>query len=126
MKKNYWYKIFNSKNFFYKKKSKKILNFNHKDYKKISFILCSIIYPNLTFKKFIKITKFQIKSLEIKKNSSVLDFGSGNGAFLFYFLNKFKLDKNLSFEVSQPLISLQKKFINKTTFYKVHHIKDNF
>ena len=72
------------------------------------------------------ITRFQSNILKIRKNSSVLDFGSGNGAFLFYFLNKFKLNKNLSFEVSQPLISLQKKFINKTTFYKVHQSKDNF
>ena len=126
MKKNYWYKIFNNKYFFYKKKSNEVLFLKNKSYQKLSFSLCSIIYPKLTFKKFMNITRFQSNILKIRKNSSVLDFGSGNGAFLFYFLNKFKLNKNLSFEVSQPLISLQKKFINKTTFYKVHQSKDNF
>ena len=126
MKKNCWYKIFNNKLFFYKKKSNVILYQKYKKYQKLSFSLCSIIYAKLTFKKFMNIFKFQSNVLKIKNNSSVLDFGSGNGAFLFYFLNKYKLNKNLSFEISQPLISLQKKFINKTTFHKVHHSKDNF
>ena len=126
MKKNSWYKIFNNKSFFYRKKSNIVLCQKYKNYQKLSFFLCTIIYPKLTFKKFMDIIKFQSNSLKMRKNSSVLDFGSGNGAFLFYFLNKYKLNKNFSFEISRPLISLQKKFINKTTFHKVHHSKDNF
>ena len=46
----------------------------------------------------------------IKKNYSILDFGSGNGAFLYYFKNKFNLKNNYSFEVSRPLLTFQKRY----------------
>ena len=71
--------------FFTKKKSNEVLFLKNKSYQKLSFSLCSIIYPKLTFKKFMNITRFQSNILKIRKNSSVLDFGSGNGAFLFLF-----------------------------------------
>ena len=40
-----------------------------------------------------------------------MDFGSGNGAFLFFFVNKYNLKKNLSLELSKPLLLFQKKIM---------------
>ena len=84
-------------------------------------MLSSIIYPNLTYKKFLNIIKFQIKLLKIKRNSSILDFGSGNGGFLYYYIKKFNLKNNISFEISKPLIKFQKKILRNTKFYRTNH-----
>ena len=80
--KNKWEKIFNNKNFFYYSLSKK-LNLKKKPLE-LSYMLASIIYPNLTNRKFINIINFIKFNLRIKKKSSILDFGSGNGAFIFF------------------------------------------
>lgn len=101
-----WHKLFNDKNFEYNSESKNIsLN---------PYNLAKIIYPGLTKKKFQKITKFIKKSLNISKNDNLLDFGSGNGAFILFFKNKVK---NLySLEISKPLINFQKKNLGKIKY----------
>ena len=93
--KNFWPKLFKSKKFKYYKLSKNIRKSNIIEQ---SFNFAKIIYPDLTKKKFKSNIKFIQKNLQIKKNSSVLDFGSGNGSFLFYFQKKFNLKKNYSFK----------------------------
>ena len=55
----------------------------------------------------------------------MLDFGSGNGAMLYFFIKKYNLKNNYSFEISLPLLNLQKKFIKKTYFFRTHHAKIN-
>ena len=122
--KNKWDKIFNNKKFSYYRLSKKIdLNENPQ---RLSYRLASIIYPNLTYKKFTNIISFINNNLKIVNRSSILDFGSGNGAFIFYFINKFFLKKNLSLEISQPLLKFQKSFIFNTKFVKTHKAKINY
>jgi cyclopropane fatty-acyl-phospholipid synthase-like methyltransferase len=113
-----WHEIFNNKNFFYTKNSKKLKKSNYSYY---SFNLLKIIYPELTYVKFRSIIKFMENILGVKKKNSMLDFGSGNGAFLNYFIAKYNLKNNFSFEISLPLINFQKKIINRTNFYQTHH-----
>tara|TARA_Y100000591_G_C21837363_1_gene703384 strand:+ start:880 stop:1629 length:750 start_codon:yes stop_codon:yes gene_type:complete len=122
--KNKWYKIFNDSRFFYNRESNKIKYLN-KNYSFTAFKLCEVIYPELTYKKFTNIIKFQISNLMIKKNYSILDFGSGNGAFLYYFKNKFNLKNNYSFEVSRPLLNFQKKILKETFFIQTHYKHNN-
>lgn len=126
MKKNNWHKIFNKSNFFYNIDSQKFQFIPKKKFLLKSYLLCSVIYPNLNFKKFKNIIKFQSSILKIENNSSILDFGSGNGGFLYYFINKFRLNNNLSLEVSRPLILFQKEFIKKTFFFITNHNKINY
>ena len=76
MIKNNWHKLFNKNDFFYNIDSKNIFLQKNKSFNLQSYFLSSIIYPNLTYRKFINIIKFQLKYLKIKKNSSILDFGS--------------------------------------------------
>ena len=78
--KNKWYKIFNDSKFFYNKESNKIKYLN-KNYSFAAFKLCEVIYPELTYKKFINIIKFQISNLMIKKNYSILDFDQEKALF---------------------------------------------
>ena len=84
MKNNIWHKLFNKKKFFYNVNSKKI-QFLNKNFSYKSFLLGSVIYPELSYKKFLNIIKFQNSKLKIQRKSSLMDFGSGNGAFLFFF-----------------------------------------
>jgi cyclopropane fatty-acyl-phospholipid synthase-like methyltransferase len=60
------------------------------------------------------------KNSKIKRKESILDFGSGNGAFLNYFIKKYNLKDNYSFELSFPLIQFQKKLLDRTNFYQMH------
>lgn len=115
-----WYKIFNNKKFLYYKDSEYLKKNNYLYY---SYNLQKIIYPGLSFLKFKKISSFMEKILKLKKKESILDFGSGNGAFLNYFIKKYHLRDNYSMELSLPLINFQKKFLYKTNFYKTHHTK---
>jgi hypothetical protein len=115
-----WYKIFNNKKFLYYRDSEYLKKNNYLHY---SYNLQKIIYPGLSFLKFKKIFRFMEKILKLKKKNSILDFGSGNGAFLNYFIKKYQLKDNYSLELSLPLINLQKKFIYKTYFYQTHHTK---
>jgi len=122
--KNEWHKLLNNKNFPYYSLSKK-LSLNNR-YQKLCFLLAYIIYPNLTSKNYFKIIKYIEKNLKLKKHTSILDFGSGNGAFLNFFVKKYSLKNNLSLEVSSPLINFQKTFIKKTKFQKTDHIKTTY
>ena len=97
-KKIKWSELFNDNNFKYNTESKKLKNIT-------AYKLAKIIYPDLNQKKFKKISNFIIKNIEIKKNNKLLDFGSGNGAFLSFFKNKVK--KLYSLELSKNLISFQ-------------------
>tara|TARA_B100001093_G_C26767697_1_gene988660 strand:- start:620 stop:1345 length:726 start_codon:yes stop_codon:yes gene_type:complete len=120
-----WSELFNDNNFKYNAESKKLKNIT-------AYKLAKIIYPDLNQKKFKKICNFIIKNNKIKKDSKLLDFGSGNGAFLFFFKNKVK--KLYSLELSKNFINFQKKFLrntqytltdsNNVNFYK--NIKDNY
>tara|TARA_B100001971_G_scaffold207764_1_gene228423 strand:+ start:830 stop:1594 length:765 start_codon:yes stop_codon:yes gene_type:complete len=121
--KNKWHKLFNNKNFLYHLNSK--FKIKSKNYFKDSFLLSKIIYPGLNLKKFKKIINFISDKLKVSQGDSLLDFGSGNGGILYYFIKKYNLKNNYSFEISTPLINLQKKYIKKTLFYKTHHLSNN-
>ena len=123
MKSIIWHKIFNDPKFNYNYYSKKLGIKNRKNYIKYSYKLFSIIYPEISISKFINIIDFQIKILRIRKNESIMDFGSGNGAFLYFFINKYKLKNNFSLEVSKPLLTFQKKIIKNTNFIRTDSSK---
>lgn len=106
-KKIQWHKLFNRKSFKYNTLSRDLKNIN-------SYNLAEIIYPELTKKKFLKITNFIIKNISPNKNSKLLDFGSGNGAFL-KFLQK-KVKKSYSMEISKNFINFQRKILKNTKF----------
>jgi hypothetical protein len=76
-----WSKLFNDKSFKYNVLSNNLKNIT-------SYNLAKIIYPDLTRKNFYKIINFIIKNIKIKKKDTLLDFGSGNGAFLNFFKNR--------------------------------------
>ena len=124
MGKKNWHKIFNKKNFFYITESS--FKKTKKNFFTTSYLLTKIIHPELDKKGFNQIINFIYKKLKIKKMSSLLDFGSGNGGFLYYFLKKYNLINNYSLEISAPLLKIQKNFINKTIFFKTHHINLKF
>ena len=117
--KNNWHRIFKSKNFFYYTKSN-LNKFNNSN--NIPYSLCKIIHPEMSLKKFNSIVKFISKNLRLKQKDSLLDFGSGNGSLLFFFIKKYNLRNNFSLEISPHLLQLQKKFIKKTKFFKTHQI----
>lgn len=121
--KNEWHKLFDSKNFSYFKNSKLVKKINNLSY---SYKLAKIIYPEISFEKFKKILKYIENKINLKKNTSILDFGSGNGCFLHYFINKYQLNNNYSFEVSKSLIEFQKSKIKSTKFNKTNPHKFNF
>jgi len=116
-KKIKWSELFNDKNFKYNTESKKLKNIT-------AYKLAEIIYPDLNQKKFKKISNFIIKNIEIKKNNKLLDFGSGNGAFLFFFKNKVK--KLYSLELSKNLIKFQKTFLQNTLYTLTNPYNINF
>jgi len=107
-KKLTWKKLFNKKNFHYSELTNNLLLRKHNI---SSFVLAKIIYPQLTIKKFLSIKNFLNKNIFIRHQNSILDFGSGNGAFIKFFLEK-KISKIFSFEISKELINLQKKIFN--------------
>ena len=124
MKEKNWHKIFNKKNFSYIDQSNFIKK--EKDFLATSYLLTKIVHTELNKKNYKKIINFIYEKLKIKKRSSLLDFGSGNGGLLYYFLKKYNLINNYSFEISAPLLKIQKNFINKTSFFKTHHINLKF
>ena len=114
-----WNKLFNKPNFSYIVNSKKVLNYKNKYHLRNSIKLLSIIYPGLELPKIKKILDlFSVKFIN-SKNKSLLDFGSGNGALLYYLENVFGFKNNLSFEISKPLLNFQKKILKKTNFYSL-------
>lgn len=116
-KKIKWSKLFNDDNFKYNTESKKLKNIT-------AYKLAKIIYPDLNQKKFSKISNFILKNIEIKNNNKLLDFGSGNGAFLFFFKDKVK--KLYSLELSKNLIKFQKKFLQNTQYTLTNPYNINF
>ena len=92
-------------------------------YNLMSYSLFTKVYSNaLNYSDFLSVTKFISNKLKIKKNSSILDYGSGNGAILFFFLRKFNLKKNISIEINKSFLNFQKKFIKHTKFLKGNFI----
>jgi ubiquinone/menaquinone biosynthesis C-methylase UbiE len=112
-----WSQLFNAKDFKYNTESKKLKNIT-------AYKLAKIIYPDLNYMKFRKISNFITKNIEINKNSKHLDFGSGNGAFLLFFKNKVK--KLYSLELSKNFINFQKKFLYNTQYILTNPYNVNF
>ena len=84
---NKWNKVFG--------KNSNYIKYEPKDL--MAYSLYGMVYSfkfNITH--FFEIIKFISKNLNIKKNSSLLDFGSGNGAFLSTLINHFNLKKKIS------------------------------
>ena len=102
-----WHKLFNKKSFKYNILSRDLKNIT-------SYNLAEIIYPELTKNKFFKITNFINRNINLNKKGKMLDFGSGNGAFLKFFQKKIK--KSYSMEVSKNLIKFQKRILYNTKF----------
>jgi phospholipid N-methyltransferase len=108
-----WNKIFGVKSLYIKQDP----------YTLMSYSLFTKVYSDaLNYSDFLLITKFISDKLQIKKNSSILDYGSGNGAILFYFLRKFFLKKNISIEINKSFLNFQKNFIDHTKFLKGNFI----
>ena len=127
--KNNWDKLFGKKDFSYYSKSYNLKKYDNNFLN--SFNQAKVIYPELNKQKFRKILKFIEKIIKLKKKSSLLDFGSGNGCFLNFFIKKFALKNNISLEVSKNLIDLQKRELKFTKFiktnskeFKIDKIKD--
>ena len=80
-KKIKWHILFNDKNFKYNLNSRNLNNIT-------AYNLAEIIYPDITKHKFKKIINFLHKNITLKKKNKLLDFGSGNRAFLFFFQKK--------------------------------------
>ena len=113
----HWHKLFNDKSFKYNVLSKNLKNIT-------SYNLAKIIYPDLTRNKFSKITNFIIRNINLIKKKKLLDFGSGNGAFLIFFQNKVK--KLYSLDVSRNLINFQKKILFNTKYILTSPYNGNF
>jgi len=114
---HYWPKIFNNYNFSYLVKSKDLIKKKiKKNFFNQSFQLMNIIHSLLTKKKYRQMLKYISNELDLKKTSSILDYGSGNGALLFYYHHKFKLKKITSVEISKPLMEFQKELLVNTKF----------
>lgn len=101
-KKIKWSQLFNNKDFKYNVESKKLNNIT-------AYKLAKIIYPDLNYLKFRKISNFISKNIKNNLNNKFLDFGSGNGAFLLFFQNKVK--QLFSLELSKNFLNFQKKFL---------------
>lgn len=114
---NKWNYIFDKKKIYIKdinlQKLKKL------NFEKISFNLTNEVYHIFTFQKYLKLMNFISKKIELKKRSSLCDFGSGNGGILYYLIRKFNLQKCYSIEISQNYLNFQKKFIPNTKFIKI-------
>jgi len=108
---NKWNKIFSNKSHYITKNP----------YNLMSYSLFTQVYSDtINYFDFLSIIKFISNKLSLKKNSSILDYGSGNGAVLFYFLNNFSLKKNISIDINKSFLNYQKKFIKNTKFLKVN------
>ena len=71
-----------------------IIGFFNKSYK-----LTQIVHPGVSRSEFKNILKYITKSIQIEKNTSILDFGSGNGGLLYFFIKKYNLKENISLEI---------------------------
>jgi ubiquinone/menaquinone biosynthesis C-methylase UbiE len=104
---NNWHKIFNK-------------NCNYIQYSKntIAYFLYGLVHSyKATPLAFEQLVKFFAKLLNIKKRSSLLDYGSGNGAFMLALISQYSLKKNISIEINKFFIKFQKKIIKNTKFY---------
>jgi|TARA_B100000767_G_C19712357_1_gene513364 SAM-dependent methyltransferase len=92
-------------------------------YNLMSYSLFTKVYSNaLNYSDFLSVMKYISNALRLKKNSSILDYGSGNGAILIYFLSNFYLRKNISIEINKSFLNFQKKFIKYTKFLRGNFI----
>jgi len=106
---NKWKKIFGNKSEYIKESP----------YNLMSYSLFVKVYSGaINYFNFLSIMKFISNKLRLKKKSSILDYGSGNGAILLYFINNFSLKKNISIEINKSFTNFQKKFINHTKILK--------
>ena len=112
-----WHKLFNKKSFKYN-----ILSLNLKNIS--PFNLAEIIYPELKKNNFFKKLNFIIKNINLSKKKNLLDFGSGNGAFLKFFQKKVR--KAYSMEISKNFINFQKKILHNTDFILTNPYNVNF
>ena len=105
-----WEKIFKKKNFDWNKKSKELLLHDEIT----PYQLFKVIF-NIKYKNFLIFSKYLKNTLKIKDQSSVMDFGSGNGSLLLILINNFKLSKIYSYEINKfykfSKRILKKKFI---------------
>ena len=86
-----------------------------------AYSLYGMVYSfKFSIEDFLKILKFISKNLNITKNSSLLDYGSGNGALLNYF----SLKNNISLEINKYFLTFKKKFIKFTNFHLGNSAKD--
>jgi hypothetical protein len=115
-----WSKLFNKKDFHYSKSTNKLL-LKKKNISPLT--LAKIIYPELTLKKFFSIKQFINTNIFNIFFNSVMDFGSGNGAFLKIFLDK-NVSKIFSLEISSELLAIQKKIFKRTKKIK-YIVTDN-
>jgi cyclopropane fatty-acyl-phospholipid synthase-like methyltransferase len=110
-----WHKVFGKNCSYIKYKTEEIK----------AYSLYGMVYSfKFSIEDFLKVLKFISKNLNIKKNSSLLDYGSGNGALLDYFVNYFSLKNNISVEINKYFLNFQKKFIKFTNFHLGNSAKD--
>ena len=109
-----WEKIFKKKNFDWNKKSKELLLHDEIT----PYQLFKVIF-NIKYKNFLIFSKYLKNTLKIKDQSSVMDFGSGNGSLLLILINNFKLSKIYSYEINKFFINFQKRIISKKIHYKL-------
>lgn len=123
---NQWIKIFGSSSN-YIEENLSLLKKNNNINKLLSFKLFIKIYSEkIIFRDFIHIMNFISGKLKLKKNQSLLDYGSGNGAILNYFLKKFFLKNNISIELNNSFIKYQKQLLNNTKFIKANFFETGY
>ena len=108
-----WNKVFGSKSQYIKESP----------YNLMSYALFTKVYSSaLSYSDFLSVMKSISNALRLKKDSSIMDYGSGNGAILLYFLSNFSLKKNVSIELNKSFLNFQKKFIKHTKLLKGNFI----
>jgi len=121
-KTNAWFKIFSKKNNPYLIPSYNVKKgSNNSNYQKYSYKLSRVIFKsNKTFFKdyinlIIKKLDFD-KKVKKKSDTSIAEYGSGNGFILYYLQNKLKLGNLHSYEIVKSYLDFQKKIIRNGKF----------
>lgn len=97
--KNKWFKVWNNKN----------RNWNIPI--KIGYVnLYKVIYPRMNSANVTNYMKFLFKNQTFK---TFFDFGSGNGAVLYYVYNNLECKKIYSYDISKNFLKIQKKIFKK-------------
>ena len=82
----------------------------NKSVKKNSIKLYQVIYPSISSKNISKYFKFLFQNYNFK---NFFDYGSGNGAILFYVYQNYNCKNLYSFDISKNFIKIQKKILKK-------------